>query len=184
MRCFLYISDKKGTFHFHFSDKIHIKRNFLKKGTKWQSLVNSPSSLVVSRVSPCTREPEQQVPPCQGVQLARFWRIRWQERQMGCHQCHQVPKLQSKQLGDSRPEEKVGVGWVVDCVHNVNRLTCQQQGHDCHWKPEFVLFDLATFSKHNEYQNFVALVINQIFCQFFVTFGFPRSVGCLTRREA
>ena len=24
-------SDKKGTFHFHFSDKIHIKRNFLKK---------------------------------------------------------------------------------------------------------------------------------------------------------
>ena len=38
--CFLYISDKKGTFHFHFSDKIHIKRNFLKKGTKWQSLVN------------------------------------------------------------------------------------------------------------------------------------------------
>ena len=39
--CFLYISDKKGTFHFHFSDKIHIKRNFLKKGTKWQSLVNS-----------------------------------------------------------------------------------------------------------------------------------------------
>ena len=29
--CFLYISDKKGTFHFHFSDKIHIKRNFLKK---------------------------------------------------------------------------------------------------------------------------------------------------------
>ena len=40
--CFLYISDKKGTFHFHFSDKIHIKRNFLKKGTKWQSLVNSP----------------------------------------------------------------------------------------------------------------------------------------------
>ena len=41
--CFLYISDKKGTFHFHFSDKIHIKRNFLKKGTKWQSLVNSQS---------------------------------------------------------------------------------------------------------------------------------------------
>ena len=40
--CFLYISDKKGTFHFHFSDKIHIKRNFLKKGIKWQSLVNSP----------------------------------------------------------------------------------------------------------------------------------------------
>ena len=39
--CFLYISDKKGTFHF--SDKIHIKRNFLKKGTKWQSLVNSRS---------------------------------------------------------------------------------------------------------------------------------------------
>jgi len=26
--CFLYISDKKGIFHFHFSDKIHIKRNF------------------------------------------------------------------------------------------------------------------------------------------------------------
>ena len=40
--CFLYISDKKGTFHFHFSYKIHIKRIFLKKkGTKWQSLVNS-----------------------------------------------------------------------------------------------------------------------------------------------
>ena len=33
--------DKKGTFHFHFSDKILIKKNFLKKGTKWQSLVNS-----------------------------------------------------------------------------------------------------------------------------------------------
>ena len=32
--CFLYISDKKGTFHFHFSDKIHIKRNFLKKRNK------------------------------------------------------------------------------------------------------------------------------------------------------
>ena len=47
--CFLYISDKKGTFHFHFSDKIHIKRNFLKKGTKWQSLVNSP---VLSRPVP------------------------------------------------------------------------------------------------------------------------------------
>ena len=43
--CFLYISDKKGTFHFHFSDKIHIKRNFLKKGTKWQSLVNSQATL-------------------------------------------------------------------------------------------------------------------------------------------
>ena len=28
------ISDKKGTFHFHFSDKIHIKRNFLKKRNK------------------------------------------------------------------------------------------------------------------------------------------------------
>ena len=27
-------------FHFHFSDKIHIKRNFLKTGTKWQILVN------------------------------------------------------------------------------------------------------------------------------------------------
>ena len=39
-----FISDKKGTFHFHFSDKIHIKRNFLKKGTKWQSLVNSRKS--------------------------------------------------------------------------------------------------------------------------------------------
>ena len=82
----------------------------ISKGTKWQSLVNSPSSLVVSRVSLCTREPEQQVPPCQGVQLARFWRIRWQERQMGGHQCHQVPKLQSKQLGDSRPAEEDGAG--------------------------------------------------------------------------
>ena len=39
--CFLYISDKKGTFHFHFSYKIHIKRSFLKKGTKWQSFENS-----------------------------------------------------------------------------------------------------------------------------------------------
>lgn len=51
--CFLYISDKKGTFHFHFSDKIHIKRNFLKKGTKWQSLVNSrkrASALLTKRV--------------------------------------------------------------------------------------------------------------------------------------
>ena len=47
--CFLYISDKKGTFHFHFSDKIHIKRNFLKKGTKWQSLVNSRKKEMMGR---------------------------------------------------------------------------------------------------------------------------------------
>ena len=49
--CFLYISDKKGTFHFHFSDKIHIKRNFLKKGTKWQRLVNSPSLCICAQFS-------------------------------------------------------------------------------------------------------------------------------------
>ena len=29
--CFLYISDKKVNFHFDFSDKIHIKRNFFEK---------------------------------------------------------------------------------------------------------------------------------------------------------
>ena len=32
--CFLYNSDIKGIFHFHFSDKIHIKRNFFEKRNK------------------------------------------------------------------------------------------------------------------------------------------------------
>ena len=41
---------KKENSHFHFSDKIHIKRNFLKKGTKWQSLVNSRNCLCWERL--------------------------------------------------------------------------------------------------------------------------------------